>query len=251
MPVKFTKGNDQRGSPFFTKLLPETRRLIFMELFGKFVRDGHPKARCQVGSIVFAGKANMRFHIHITNIRINGATCRLTFCSPANGRRYESGICVLYGTNTFIFGQGQHDFLLPFKATVGKHFDLIKKLDLYSTVGLHQPVLGPKLLSYALAQSEHDISVHARYIEDPRQSPQFPSYRFTRAFSFLEFNPGTFVHFYLPGQLRDYQPLTMMRSLTDLAFFTFTNTGVDFDWESPESDDEMYGFHVFPSRGDF
>ncbi|KAF5007335.1 hypothetical protein FDECE_6345 [Fusarium decemcellulare] len=210
-------------------------------------------ARCQVGVIVFARKADMYSHIHTMNIRTNGATCQLPFCSPANGRRYESGIYVLYGTNTFIFGQGQHDSLLPFKSTVGKHFDLIKTIDLHGTIGPHQPVLGPKLLSYALVQKEHDIYVRARYIEDPsaRQLVALPGYRLTRAFDFLEFNPGTFVHFYLPGELRDYQPRSMMTGLTDNALFTFTNTEADFGWQSPESDDEMYGFHVFPSRGDF
>ncbi|KAJ3541069.1 hypothetical protein NM208_g4783 [Fusarium decemcellulare] len=244
MPVKFTKGNDQRRSLLFTKLLPEIRRLIFVELFGSSKRSlpGWLHCICKKGEDALPHPHNEHTHkwrYLSTNILF---TCKWA---------YESGIAVLYGTNSLMFGQGQHEFLLPFKATVGKHFDLINKIELYGTIDPLEPFLGPKLLSYALAKTENNISVEVRYREDSseRWALRTPMQELAKAFDDLKFRRGTFIIFHLPLQLVKSGGLLDRRD--DRVMFMFTGLTVDYDWKGPDSDDELYGFHVFPSRGDF
>ncbi|KAJ4269709.1 hypothetical protein NW762_001377 [Fusarium torreyae] len=119
MVTKFEQGNAQRGSLLFTKLPPEIRREIFIELFGSsrvhiifrgsskvYSRDGHPKAPTPGWCHCVCRKSKSLPHAHNekTHKWCRLATNILFTCKWA----YQSGIGVLYSTNTLMF-EGYED----------------------------------------------------------------------------------------------------------------------------------------------
>ncbi|KAM0549123.1 hypothetical protein ACHAPJ_009578 [Fusarium lateritium] len=137
MVIEFEQGNAQRGSLFFTKLLPEIRRQIFIELFGAsrvhvFFRD-RSKVYKRDGNLSepFPGwchcicrksKALPHAHDEKTHKWCYLATNILFTCTWA----YQSGIGVLYHTNTLMF-EGYEDFsMLNTWLEEDRHFDSLE-----------------------------------------------------------------------------------------------------------------------------
>ncbi|KAF4455836.1 hypothetical protein F53441_1917 [Fusarium austroafricanum] len=101
MVIKFERGNDQRRSPFFTKLYPEIRHKIFVELYGGsnvhiiFVQSAEGStekgARKHMtvfpdGATAFAESDMTPLRTGTTKLATSGAACHQIFCSFENGR---------------------------------------------------------------------------------------------------------------------------------------------------------------------